>query len=302
GLRGKGLLGKHRWDAGYVNLTQEEWRQHRAVLEAHQPFHDLELCSIENGEAFWISTSGEPVLDRSGSFIGYRGVGKNITARKKAEDELKRFRLAMDSSADMIVLIDRVSMRFVDVNRTACRLLGYSRDELLALGPQDVLPVSREQLEATYDGLIADPSAVSGMNSHYRCKDGSLLPFESTRRVLRSGDSWIIAVQARLADAQLDLDAVCDLLVAAALKVIGVGAAAIQFVDDGQFVYRAATDGARHLIGMRTPMRGNFSAAVVSSGQPVKCDDAENDPRIDPAAARRSGARALIGAPLQHEG
>ncbi|HZQ73166.1 MAG TPA: EAL domain-containing protein [Burkholderiales bacterium] len=330
GLRGKGLLGKHRWDAGYVNLTQEEWRQHRAVLEAHQPFHDLELCSIENGEAFWISTSGEPVLDRSGSFIGYRGVGKNITARKKAEDELKRFRLAMDSSADMIVLIDRASMRFVDVNRTACRLLGYSRDELLALGPQDVLPVSREQLEATYDGLIADPSAVSGMNSHYRCKDGSLLPFESTRRVLRSGDSWIIAaisrdireriaseealrrnsarlaeiiaVQARLADAQLDLDAVCDLLVAAALKVIGVGAAAIQFVDDGQFVYRAATDGARHLIGMRTPMRGNFSAAVVSSGQPVKCDDAENDPRIDPAAARRSGARALIGAPLQHEG
>ena len=105
--------------------------------------------------------------------------------RKGSEEELRRFRLAMDNSADMIVLIERATMRFVDVNETMCKLLGYSRAEMLAMGPHEVLPVSREELEKAYDALIADPSQHSGMNSHYRRKDGSLLPFESKRRVLR---------------------------------------------------------------------------------------------------------------------
>src|SRR6185436_6147865 len=48
-----------------------------------------------------------------------------------------------------------------------------------------------------YDRLIADPSQQSGMKSFYRCKDGSMLPFESTRKLLRSGDKWILAAISR---------------------------------------------------------------------------------------------------------
>jgi PAS domain S-box-containing protein len=117
--------------------------------------------------------------------------------RKQSEEELRRFHAALDASADMIVLIDRATMRFVDVNATACSLLGYSREELLKMGPHDLLPVGREELEKSYDELIANPSLSSGMNTHYRCKDGSILPFESTRRVLRSGETHIIAAIAR---------------------------------------------------------------------------------------------------------
>jgi diguanylate cyclase (GGDEF)-like protein/PAS domain S-box-containing protein len=117
--------------------------------------------------------------------------------RKYAEEEQFRFRAALDNSADMIVLIDRKAMRFVDVNETACRLLGYSREELLTMGPQDVLPTTREELERVYDEFIADRSNVGGMHSYYICKNGSTLPFESTRRVLRSGDGYIIAAISR---------------------------------------------------------------------------------------------------------
>jgi len=54
-----------------------------------------------------------------------------------------------------------------------------------------VLPVSREELERDYDALLARPTSDTdyiprGMKSQYICKDGSKLPFESTRHVLRS--------------------------------------------------------------------------------------------------------------------
>ena len=138
-------------------------------------------------------------------------VVRDVTERHAVEEELRRFRLAMDKSADMIVLIDRTTMRFVDVNETACSLLGYSREELLRMGPQDVLPVSREDLERSYDELIANPAGeadrlLRGMKSHYICKDQSLLPFESTRHVLLSGDTTLIAAISRDIRARLAIE------------------------------------------------------------------------------------------------
>jgi diguanylate cyclase (GGDEF)-like protein/PAS domain S-box-containing protein len=117
--------------------------------------------------------------------------------RKQAEEEHRRFRIAMDNSADMIVLIDRATMKFVDVNSTACSMLGYTREELLQMGPQDVLPASRAELERIYEQIIADPEHTHGMQSRYRRKDGSTFAFESTRHVLHSGDTHIIAAISR---------------------------------------------------------------------------------------------------------
>ena len=122
---------------------------------------------------------------------------QDVSEQKRAEEAERRFRLALDSSADMVFIIDRTSMHFVDVNQSACRLLGYTREEILAMGPSDVLPVSREELEERYDELIASPALTTSMNSYYRCKDGSRLPFESTRRALRAGDRWFIVAISR---------------------------------------------------------------------------------------------------------
>jgi len=149
-------------------------------------------------------------IQSGGSYV-IISVVRDVTERRAAEEELRRFRLAMDNSADMIVLIDRANMRFIDVNRTACRQLGYSREELLQMGPQDVLPVTREELEQDYDALIAGPpgevdTVPSGMKSQYTCKDGSKLPFESTRHVLRSGDTYIIAAISRDIRARLAIE------------------------------------------------------------------------------------------------
>ncbi len=198
GIDPQAYLGRTRWDWPALNLTEVDWARHRAQLERRETFRDFELHRLRSGgRSVWLSISGEPVFDSKGRFRGYRGIGRDITERKRAEDDMRRFRLAMDASADMIALIDRATMRYVDVNHTICRLLGYSRDELLAMGPADLIPEPREELERAYGALIASPCTSSGIKSTYRCKDGSRLPFESTRQVHRSGERWIIVAISR---------------------------------------------------------------------------------------------------------
>src|SRR5207244_8589870 len=83
-------IGKRRWEQNYINMTADAWAEHIALLEAHKPFRDMELCRLdESGTKIWISISGEPVFDASGTFTGYRGVGKDISERKLDEERIQ---------------------------------------------------------------------------------------------------------------------------------------------------------------------------------------------------------------------
>ena len=95
-----GELGKTRWEVPYLEPDEAAWRAHRAILDAHLPFNDFELARprVEGGRRD-VSVSGVPVFDEAGRFIGYRGVGRDITERKRAEAEhhaYVRFLEAMD--------------------------------------------------------------------------------------------------------------------------------------------------------------------------------------------------------------
>ena len=82
-------IGKKRWEQNYINMTPSDWTAHVAVLDARKPFHELELCRLNDvGQRLWLSVSGEPVFDAAGKFTGYRGVGKDITVRKRGEQLL----------------------------------------------------------------------------------------------------------------------------------------------------------------------------------------------------------------------
>ena len=173
----------------FRGLTEQVAAGGEGVLE-------FEMVGLKGGRR-WLETRAVPLVEASGRRL-VLSITRDVSSQKEAQQALRRFRLAMDNSADLIVLIERETMRFVDVNATACRLLGYTRQQLTAMGPQDVLPVSREALERSYDELIRQPpSTVGRMNSYYLCEDGSRLPFESTRHVLRSGDKWFIAAISR---------------------------------------------------------------------------------------------------------
>jgi PAS domain S-box-containing protein len=84
-------IGKTRWEVPYLEPDEQAWRKHRATLDAHLPFRDFELARpAPDGGKRYVSVSGLPVFDRTGRFIGYRGVGRHITERKRAEEALRR--------------------------------------------------------------------------------------------------------------------------------------------------------------------------------------------------------------------
>ncbi|MES3022661.1 MAG: EAL domain-containing protein [Pseudomonadota bacterium] len=111
--------------------------------------------------------------------------------------DLQRFRTAMDATADAIMLVDRASMLLVEVNATACRLLGYTREELLRLGPADLGAGAPAQLADAYDELIEGKTSSALWPVELRRKDGSVLKGEVHRQALRSGNDWIIVAVVR---------------------------------------------------------------------------------------------------------
>jgi PAS domain S-box-containing protein len=90
GLDPASYLGRRRWDQPALNLSEEDWTRHRAQLERHEPFRDFEMERQAADGTRWVSVSGEPIFDEQGRFSGYRGVGSDITARKRAEEALRR--------------------------------------------------------------------------------------------------------------------------------------------------------------------------------------------------------------------
>ncbi|MES2150171.1 MAG: EAL domain-containing protein [Pseudomonadota bacterium] len=121
----------------------------------------------------------------------------DMTARIRLDEDLRRFRTAMDATADAIFLVDRSGMSFVDVNATACRMLGYERSDFLALGNGGAPDADRQRLRDLYDKLLAGDQSGAMAELLLQRKDGSPLAVEVQRRTLRSGSSWILVAVAR---------------------------------------------------------------------------------------------------------
>ena len=105
------FLGKTRWELPILGVSEEQWSAHRALLEAHQPFRDFEYqFRDEGGNIRWSSVSGTPIFDSQGGFKGYQGIGRNITEKKRYEEELEKQANhdALTGLANRILLNDRL--------------------------------------------------------------------------------------------------------------------------------------------------------------------------------------------------
>jgi diguanylate cyclase (GGDEF)-like protein/PAS domain S-box-containing protein len=166
-----------------------------------QPLTDRIVGIVRpDGAVTWVSVN-TAFLRRpgDGGYYGLVSTISDVTAQRTAEQEMRRFRAALNASADSIFLVDAEAMRIIDVNDAGARNLGYERGELLGKDPE-MLFANRDSddLRAAFERLAAgSPEGVRMLRASHRRKDGSLVPVEITRRVLRSGGRTYVVGIAR---------------------------------------------------------------------------------------------------------
>ena len=102
------LPGTTRWGiATDVAAEPEKWRLHREMLDAHLPFRDFVYSTVnESGSQVFVRSSGKPLFDVKGGFLGYRGTGTDITAMIRADHAEQALRKAQAELAH----VTRVTM------------------------------------------------------------------------------------------------------------------------------------------------------------------------------------------------
>lgn len=115
----------------------EHFRQKTESQESHLR-SECRLLSRSGGWR-WVLLRGKVVTrDRQGKPTRLAGTATDITERKAAEEALKRseanYHAIFDASHDAIIVHAVGTGRILDVNRRACEMFGYSREELLSLG------------------------------------------------------------------------------------------------------------------------------------------------------------------------
>lgn len=110
-------------------------------------------------------------------------VFQEITTRKRLELERERFRKLLDQSGESILVVEPYTGRFVDVNQTATRVLGYSREELLELSLNHIevgLPLTPASAWHDWVQGIRNAHDVTYLDGVHRRRDGTRFSVEAS--------------------------------------------------------------------------------------------------------------------------
>jgi PAS domain S-box-containing protein len=98
----------------------------------------------KDGRQVHVSISAFPIREAGGQIIGIASIARDISERKQAEATLRaseeNYWALFEGAAEGILVVDLETRRVIRANAAACRMLGYSQEELLRLGVDDIHP------------------------------------------------------------------------------------------------------------------------------------------------------------------
>ncbi|NUB93178.1 PAS domain S-box protein [Haloterrigena sp. SYSU A121-1] len=183
---GRTLVGKRVWDEFPEAMGQQfKPKYERAMYEQETvSFEEYYPEPLDR----WFEVRAYP--SETGLSVYFR----DVTERKERERELELFRTLLDYSTDSVLVIDPQSGRFLDANETACRNLGYDREELLELTVPDMDHVFDDI--ADWRAHVEDVKAENSMTitgEHVR-KDGTTFPAEVNVAHVELDREYMIAI------------------------------------------------------------------------------------------------------------
>ncbi len=143
-----------------------------------------------NGERVWIAWTNRIVCDAQGQVVEFLSIGTDITERKRAEEARQeseaRYRKLFECAPNGIFIADRESYN-IDANPSMCRMVGYTRDEMIGLHASEfVVPSEVAHIEPTL-------RAIKETSDHLRewrlrRKNGSVFPAEVIATLMPDGN------------------------------------------------------------------------------------------------------------------
>ena len=160
-------------------------------FEKSKPFIRFEnLHSHEDGRIVVLETSGVPIVDENGHLTGYRGIDRDVTERKRAEESLRAIFKA--TPVGLSIMEGRL---FQSVNKAWCDIVGYSESEIIGHTTRMLYENEGEYERvgrALYPKLLE--GGIASVQTKHRRKDGTICDVIVTIAPLQSEGAFLETV------------------------------------------------------------------------------------------------------------
>ncbi|MEM2905267.1 MAG: PAS domain S-box protein [Candidatus Bathyarchaeia archaeon] len=184
------LAGRNAFELIAERDRERAARNMKVVLEQGSA-RDIEYTFLtRDGREFPAELSASVLRDPAGNPTGFMAITKDISGRKRAEEELRLRAELLDAAIDAILLND-LDGSIIYANEACHKLLGYTRDELLKMNVGALFPLgSNGLLEPEVKRLMERGEAA--FESLIVGKGGSATPVEVHARIVKSGGRRLV--------------------------------------------------------------------------------------------------------------
>ena len=171
------LVGKTDLNIWPAELADKYLADDRAVMKLGVRKQVEEPLVGSDGKERWIETIKTPIMNDQGEVIGTTGIARDITERKRVEEELllaKQFSDSLINTANVIVVVLNKRGEVLQVNDTGEQVTGYSQQEILGRSWFETL-VPRERYPEVWDEFtrLTTKSFISTFTNPIMRKDGT---------------------------------------------------------------------------------------------------------------------------------
>ncbi len=170
------LLGRSQMELFARNDWANASRGIRQALEKGRSETAEYKMLCKDGATFDAEQNSALLHDADGNPAGFVSITRNITERKRAEEALQLTRASVDAT-DAEIFWFGDDGKFTDVNDTASKVLGYTREELLEM---EIFDIDRDFPRDSLSKILAEVRETGTMTltSSHRTKEGRTFPVE----------------------------------------------------------------------------------------------------------------------------
>jgi len=171
------ILGKDDFGIYPKELAEKFFADDQLVMQTGEPvLNREEYVFDEKQQKRWLLTSKLPLRNQDGRIVGLVGIGRDITDRKRAEEETQRERAFFDrlvETAPEGVAITDSQGRVMRVNAEFVRMFGYGVDEAVGRSIDDMVALPGREEEARTITRSVGEGETTLLETVRRRKDGT---------------------------------------------------------------------------------------------------------------------------------